>query len=156
MHGATIAKRLSTLAALVGVASWLGASPVLQTDALAADHPERLTPACTTAPSVDVLQRLCSAPSDAVSEECLAALEVRYLHRPVFCDSHSSPSRWSDYRPPSWVLPRKNLLVWQDVFEDVVALRQKVEAATHDPACRLREHEFDPATWTERSGYCCP
>ena len=156
MQEVTVASRVPTLAALVGLASWLGAGPVLSTDALAADHPEHQTPACATAPSVEVLKRLCPAPSDTVSEECFAALEARYLHRPVFCDSHSSPSRWSEYRPPSWALPRKELLVWQDVFEDVVALHKKVEAATLDPACRLREHEFDPATWTERSGYCCP
>ena len=145
MQGATVANRVLTLAALVGVASWLGASPVLPTDALAADYAQHQTPACTTAPSVEVLKRLCPAPSDTVSEECFAALETRYLHRPVFCDSHASPSRWTEYRPPSWALPRNDLLVWQDVFDDVVALRKRVEAATHDPACRLREHEFDPA-----------
>lgn len=35
------------------------------------------------------------------------------------------------------------MLVWANVFEDVAAVRRKVETAMGDPACRLREHEFD-------------
>ena len=32
--------------------------------------------------------------------------------------------------------------MWADVFEDVAAVRGKVEAAMADPTCRLHEHEF--------------
>ena len=114
----------------------------LHTHALAADDRLRQPPACATAP-LDDLKRLCPAPSDAVSLECVAALERRYADRPVYCDVDSTPRDWDWSR--AWrPLLRKEALVWADVFEDVTAVRGKVEAAVHDSACRLRENEFRP------------
>ena len=111
--------------------------------AFAADDGPRQPPACATAP-LDDLKRLCPAPSDAASHECLAALERRYAGRPVYCDMDSTPRDWhwsGAWRP----LLRKEALVWADVFGEVTAARGKVEAAVHDPACRLRKNEFNPA-----------
>lgn len=65
----------------------------LHTHAFAADDGPRQRPACATA-SLDDLKRLCPAPSDAVSHECLAALGRRYAGRPVYCDMDSTPRDW--------------------------------------------------------------
>ena len=135
-----VADRLPTLAVFAAMASWLGIGLALETHALAADGRHHQPPACATA-SLDDLKRLCPGPSEAVSEECLAALERRYVGRPVYCDLDSAPREWRWYR--RWQpLPRKEVLVWADVFEDMAAVRGKVEAAMADPTCRLREHEF--------------
>ena len=70
-------------------------------------------------------------------------MERRYMERPVYCALDSTPMEWSWTRP--WrPRPRNEVLVWDDVFDDVAAVRQKVEAAVRDPACRLRENEFRP------------
>ena len=130
------------LAAAVTVALLFPAGGGLQTPALAAEHGPRQPPACATAP-LDDLKRLCPAPSDTVSEDCLAALERRHAHRPAYCDVDATPRDWSWSRR-WWPVPLKELLTWADVFEDVTAARRKVEAAVHDPSCRLRENEFKP------------
>lgn len=112
----------------------------LHTQALAADDGPLQPPACATAP-LENLKRLCPAPSEVLSEECHAALEAHYSHRPVYCDLDSAPGDW--WGPPRWrPLPRKEVLEWRDVFEDASGVRGKVEAAVRDPVCRLREHEF--------------
>ena len=129
-----------TLAVATAAALLLPAGGGLQTLALAAEGGARPPPACGIADLED-LKRLCPAPSDAVSEECYAALETRYVRRPVYCDLDSAPGAWRWFRRWS-PLPRKKVLTWADVFEDVAAVRWKVEAAMADPTCRLHEHEF--------------
>ena len=139
MPALNVAGRVPALTVLASALLWPWGA-VLETHALAADGRHHQPPACATA-SLDDLKRLCPVPSEAVSEECLAALERRYVRRPVYCDLDSAPGQWRWYR--RWQpLPRKEVLVWADVFEDVAAVRGKVEAAMADPACRLREHEF--------------
>ena len=136
----TVADRAPTLAIFAGLASWFGVGLGLQTLALAAEHGVQQPPACSYGELED-LKRLCPAPSEAVSEECYEALETRYVRRPVYCDLDSAPGAWRWFRRWS-PLPRKDVLVWADVFEDVAARRGKVEAAMADPTCRLHEHEF--------------
>ena len=113
----------------------------LQTLALAAEGGARQPPACAIADLED-LKRLCPAPSDAVSEECFAALEQRYMRLPAYCEIRSTPEE-SRRSLGWWPVPRKDVLRWADVFEDAAAVRGKVEAAMRNPSCRLREHEFD-------------
>ena len=137
---ANIGIALAVAAAATAMA--LPARGGLHTDALAAEDGPREPPACAMA-ALDDLKRLCPAPSDAVSEDCLAALERRYAHWPAYCDVHSTPRDWSWSRR-WWPVLLKEQLTWADVFEDVTTVRGMVEAAVHDPACRLRENEFRP------------
>ena len=91
---------------------------------------------------VEPLKALCPSPLAGASPECREALDARYWNRPVLCDMHSYAQGWR--RPKWWPHPRNDTVVWREVFEDPLTLRNRVEAATRDPACRLREHEFRP------------
>ena len=75
-----------------------------------------------------------------MSQECAEALDERYWNRPVLCDMHSNERH--PRRPQWWPHPRNDTVVWREGFEAPLALRAQAEAATRDPACRLREHEF--------------
>ena len=140
MQGLSSAYRGVMVAAAACLASGIGFSLGLPPHALAAEGGPRL--ACASVPLGDI-RRLCPTPSDAVSDECLAALEERYAHRPAYCDVDATPRDWH-WSLPWRPLPRKEVLAWAEVFEDVTAVRGKVEAAVHVPACRLRENEFRP------------
>ena len=105
------------------------------------------TPCGTSGPelvaALDLLKQVCPSPSDAVAEECMAALEERYWNKPVLCHVHANPAHGS-WKPIWWPQPRNDPLVWRDVFEDPSALRAAVHAAARNRACRLRENELRP------------
>ena len=91
---------------------------------------------------VEPLKALCPSPLAGASRECRETLDARYWNRPVLCDMHSTTKDLR--RPKWWPHPRNDTVVWREVFEDPLTLRTRVEAATRDSACRLREHEFRP------------
>ena len=96
------------------------------------------------AAAIEPLKALCPSPSSGVSAECMEALDERYWNRPVFCNVHSNIRDGPFRRPLWWPQPRNDRVVWREVFENPAALRAQVEAATRDPACRLRENQFRP------------
>ena len=133
---------MAQMVGLLAAAALVLVAGGLHTHALAAEGGPRQPPACATA-ALEDLKRLCPAPSDAVfSSECLAALDEHYARRPAYCDIKSTPSESRRSRG-WWPVPRRDALVWADVFEGAVAMREKVEVAMRDPACRLRTREFD-------------
>ena len=95
------------------------------------------------AAAIEPLKALCPSPSSGTSPECIEALDARYWNRPVQCNVHSNLGEGFGYRPQWWPQPRNDTVVWRQVFEDPLALRREVEAATRDPACRLRDEVGD-------------
>ena len=96
------------------------------------------------AAEIEPLKALCPSPSSGTSPECIEALDARYWNRPVQCNVHSNLGEGFRYRPQWWPQPRNDTVVWRQVFEDPLALRREAEAATRDPACRLREGQLRP------------
>ena len=96
------------------------------------------------AAAIEPLKALCPSPFSGTSPECIEALDARYWNRPVQCNLHFNPGVGFGRRPKWWPQPRNDTVVWRQVFEDPLALRREVEAATRDPASRLREGQLRP------------
>ena len=133
---------------ILGLVTWLGVVADAAAPAAPVGVAERQQTTCGStgnalAAAIEPLKALCPSPSSGTSAQCMEALDERYWNRPVQCNAHSNlladptRSRW-------WPQPRNDAVVWRQVFENPAALRQKVEAAARDPACRLREDQFRP------------
>lgn len=91
--------------------------------------------------AMDELRSVCSPLWGEFSADCFAALEHRYLRRPIDLNRHSTDTGAGDpslRRPRPWrPQPATDVIVWQDLFADPAGLRQSVEDALADPRCRV-------------------
>lgn len=91
--------------------------------------------------AVEEARRLCGPLWGELSADCFAALEQRYLRRPIDLNRHSADTASADpslRRQRRWrPRPARDVIVWHDLFANPAGLRQSVEAALADPRCRV-------------------
>ena len=87
----------------------------------------------------------CPALWEDMSDECMSALETRYLDERVSRTRRFEPGGRPDNRlRPFLPLPRKVLVRWRDVFDAPLATRRQVEDALGRAVCLVPEGGYEP------------
>lgn len=103
------------------------------------------SPAAAAVQSATSLPASCGNLWEEMSEECMSALETRYLDERVSRTRRFEPGGRPDNRlRPFQPLPRRVLVRWRDVFDAPLATRRQVEGALGRAVCLVPEGAYEP------------